>query len=116
MQIDLDKLAKLLNLTMSDNDHEALLAVRKANLILIKLNIHWDQVFRLTIEPEPKMKQCSKEEKEIILKIFDNLIPILSGSSLEFVSSLLVYFNEYGNLTKKQGETLVKIYKRHFPS
>lgn len=41
-QQDTDKLVKFLNLTQSDNDHEALAAIRKANEILKKNGITWD--------------------------------------------------------------------------
>ena len=40
--MDLQKIVKILNLTMSENDHEALLAIRMANKILKSENKTWE--------------------------------------------------------------------------
>jgi hypothetical protein len=45
--MDLSRLEKLLNLTQSENDHEALAAVRAANTILKTHNKRWVDVLRL---------------------------------------------------------------------
>jgi hypothetical protein len=42
--MDRDRLAKLLSLTQSDNDHEALSAVRSANAMFKKNSLTWSQV------------------------------------------------------------------------
>lgn len=42
---DIVKVVKLLKLTQSDNEHEALAALRRANAILKKHDIQWDKFF-----------------------------------------------------------------------
>lgn len=51
-QIRNEKLKKLLPLTASTNDHEALSAIRKANDILKDSGISWPQVFGEETERE----------------------------------------------------------------
>ena len=41
---DIQRLLKLLNLTTSDNDHEALRAIRAANALMRKHCVTWDEV------------------------------------------------------------------------
>jgi hypothetical protein len=40
-QKDMDTLVKLMQLTASENDHEALCALRKANAILARHRVNW---------------------------------------------------------------------------
>lgn len=44
-ELRLEKLKKLLALTSSTNDNEALLAIRKANVILSESGLSWSEVF-----------------------------------------------------------------------
>jgi len=44
---DKEKLVKLMQLTLSDNDNEALRALRKATKILNRNHLNWDQVLNL---------------------------------------------------------------------
>jgi len=46
----LEKLIKILNLTTSDSDGEALNAIRMANAILAKKDLTWEQVFRARLD------------------------------------------------------------------
>ena len=45
IELKIDKLKKLLALTTSTNDNEALVAIRKANSLLIESNKSWADVF-----------------------------------------------------------------------
>lgn len=45
-KIDLEQLAKILNMTLSDNDNEALVAVRRANAILKKAGKRWNDILK----------------------------------------------------------------------
>ncbi len=60
--MDFDRLLKLLNLTRSDNDHEALLAIRQANKLMDDHNLSWDNCMmevtpRRTETPRPSPRQ-----------------------------------------------------------
>jgi hypothetical protein len=50
---EIERLKKLLALTQSENDHEALAAMRRANAILAKHNIDWNSLFAALQRPAP---------------------------------------------------------------
>lgn len=49
-EIDIQFLIKLLNLTTSDNDHEALSAMRKANALLKDHGKTWNNMYHVPIQ------------------------------------------------------------------
>lgn len=44
---DVQRLVKFLNLTTSENDHEALIAMRKANALLKQHNKSWNDMYKV---------------------------------------------------------------------
>lgn len=54
MTLDLDRLTKLLQLTKSPNDHEALSALRKANAALERVGTDWRGLFTRLLEPHTR--------------------------------------------------------------
>jgi hypothetical protein len=50
--MDLEKLIKILNLTTSDSDGEALAAIRTANSLLKKSGKTWEDMFKAVPKPE----------------------------------------------------------------
>jgi hypothetical protein len=87
--MDLTRLVKLLNLTTSDNDHEALLAIRQANLLV---NGNWSGVIAYSNsnpgssqyqqprpEPRPPKQEPKRQESTI------NGVPV--GKVLEIISA-----------------------------
>jgi hypothetical protein len=64
IQLDKGKLAKLLALTSSPVDGEALAAVRKAHHLIAKAGITWPQLLEVddpVLEPEPEHVRQAKE-------------------------------------------------------
>lgn len=113
--VDLDKLTKLMNLTMSDNDHEALLALKKANSMLKTHRLHWNDLFKEKEQPKSSPKaETPKTKKITIEEIFEDVLGVVSGSTLSFVESLQTYYEDHRTLSQKQLETLLKIYHQHF--
>jgi hypothetical protein len=51
LELDRDRLAKLLNLTGSDHDAEALAAIRKANELLRQSSANWEDALGLSSPP-----------------------------------------------------------------
>lgn len=51
---NLARIKKLMGLTFSDNDHEALLALRKVNEMLKASNITWEYIFDQVWKPKPR--------------------------------------------------------------
>lgn len=71
-RLDSDKIIKLLQLSQSPNDHEALSAIRKANELVISGCGHWNRFFikekptyTRPPSPEPKEKFYGKEAEMI---------------------------------------------------
>lgn len=115
----IDKLIKLLNLTTSNHDGEALSAMRKANEIIKQHGVLWDSVIY-----GPQMNQQKRHEStswesaketrkdrihRMLCEVLENLEE--DSSAHEFVSSLYDFFNARGFLTIKQTEALEKFYK-----
>jgi hypothetical protein len=115
-----EKIAKLLNLTSSDNDGEALNAIRIANQILKKNGLDWptlieeDKPIRYQakeppVTPAPMKVHIVDEDDvhEIIDFIKDNAWEDFDYS---FVDSIEKNFEEYHRLTRRQMNALKKVY------
>jgi len=115
--MDKSKLLKLLRLTQSDNDHGALLALRKANKLLSQSNQTWDSI----LEDLPKPKQPNyqahaawerpayKEALFMLEYIFYNAPAWFDPTFTDSLTKQL-YSKKY--LTQKQTLTLHKIYNK----
>ena len=113
------KVLSVLNLTTSDNDHEALAAVRTANLILKKNKLTWNEFFKVPFRPEPPPppKQKPNETKfdanadveEMIAYVREHAWP---NFNFDFIDSLEASFEKYGSLTDKQFKALENIYNK----
>jgi hypothetical protein len=106
---DLALLKKLLGLTQSTNDAEALAAMRKANELLKKGNLNWEMVLQRTVvvqvgsdmgDPVVGSTEVSLNDK--IQHAFDYLRGVNLGDFRAFVDSLETYFKENKYLTPNQ--------------
>lgn len=119
---------KLMKMTSSSNDGEALNALRKANSILDEVNISWEELLRNRIKikkieagPNPKYargfasggssakKYTNKQEIETMFAIVLDSVP-KSSSFYSFIKSLEDWWETKGFLTEKQYEKLKKAY------
>lgn len=128
----LGKLIKLLELTRSDNDHEALSAIRAANRALRTAGLAWDSV--VTDAPatgRPGAKKPPKEEaredkttadglpagpamsnKLAWKSIFDYLSEVfLNEREQYFFDGIISYYTSRGYLTEKQRPWVYKMYR-----
>lgn len=116
--MDTEKLIKLLNLTMSPNDHECLAAIRKVNNMLRENNLMYDSlVSPPAAEKKTEPKATQKQESGMpVEKAFEHLLASkhLNGKSREFVEGLKEYFEEHKTLTAKQISALEGIAIRIF--
>lgn len=123
MSLDLEKLVKLLNLSTSDNPHEALLVITKANEIVKKVGLTWDEILlggKKSKEEVPDWKKKQKQDKEffqsdprnnfIVSKIFSWLERKEIYAST-FIESLKSQYVRKGYLSSSQLDSLVKIYE-----
>ena len=64
--MDRNRLIKLLNLSASENDHEALIAIRKANEMV---NGYWDEVIgAVDVEPETVAEKTTRSMYDDLLE------------------------------------------------
>lgn len=99
-----DKIIKLLNMTTSDNDHEALTAMRMVNAILKKNNVAWEQLF-LGKAKDQDMQDL--DAQELINFIRRNA---WDGFDFSFVESLERQLKNNKTLSLKQKMALRRIY------
>jgi len=101
------KLAKILELTTSSHDGEALSAIRKANDFLSKYGKTWSEILhtnQVTNEyiPDPSLRD-----------IFDALRHVILPDKTQiFLDSLESTFNRYCRLSERQTECLMAIYNQ----
>lgn len=115
--MDHSKIIKLLSLTQSDNDHEALSAIRNANKILLKNNFTWHQLlyhekheYKHTTNKKERTDEsvyCDwwnslsvREQLEIIDEIEYNLS--LDDPYFAVVKSIISRFKRDGHISNKQ--------------
>jgi hypothetical protein len=111
--MDKSKIIKLLSLTQSDNDHEALNAIRMANRILRTNEFTWEKFFGAGAPKYSTNKgwggyQGVAEKIEYIL----NNYPIWFDPA--FVRDLQTQLKIRGKLTPKQVQAIEKIYHKLF--
>lgn len=108
---NLDKLKKLLMMTTSDNDHEALQAMRGANKVLASENLTWEQFCKGRIisvteaPPEPPEREISEDEFVQAAVIVANAD--IHGSFERMCASIIDQWNRGKKLTKRQKEIIV---------
>ena len=107
------KLRKLLNLTTSDNDHEALSSIRVANKLLSDSGLTWCQV--LNFQPETETEPETEYSNEYI-EVGDMLDHILNRKlgrgTRNFLESIYDQFKKQGYLSEKQLAVILDIYNK----
>jgi hypothetical protein len=109
---DFEKFIKLMMMTTSSHDHEALNAIRMANSFLAGMNRNWEEVLRgkVTIvggREAPRNFQQHTNEDEINA-IFEKLFATVSERSTfrKFVEDVHSYWERRGYLTTAQYDAL----------
>lgn len=111
--INIPKLIKLMAMTTSDRDGEALNAVRLANRMLAHEHLTWEDVFKRFAEkapkpaPKPRVKTASVGIEEMLVLCKAKV----RGDPREFIESLDAFFSDNGYLTRKQEGALKKFYE-----
>ena len=116
---DLAQLKKLMAMTTSTNDHEALAFLRKANAILTKAGLTWTEVLSRTVGTSITAAADDTVDtggdmplEEQIERMFDELRGNVNGSFAEFVESVEKQFIRDRYLTPAQRAPLVKAVKQ----
>lgn len=125
------KILRCLMLTTSQNDHEALAAIRKANQLLACCNLNWEQYLgvakRMDVEeqeaepadPEsenpdnyaPKKRMTRFERTALMIAEVKAYLERTGSPSISFIESLEEGLLKYGSLTEKQMNALKKFHK-----
>jgi hypothetical protein len=129
------RLVKLMMMTTSDNDAEALAAMRKANVLLDAVGLNWDEL--LAEPPEPEPRRCEHKAqpgrrrgepptsahvrasdgymRDEVDAMFATVYAAayLSDASQAFVNGLHDYWTERGFLTERQYEVLRSMAAKH---
>lgn len=124
--LDRDRLTKLLALTTSDNDHEALVALRMANELLKREKLSWVEVLgnegrtvRVSITREPVDENWIAphlRDKVVIETMFRAIVatraPGDNGDFWGFLASVKLRWATHGALTQGQYQALKNCYNR----
>lgn len=110
MALNRDRVLKLLALTTSANDHEALLAMRRANGMLAEHDQDWWAFFAGETPKTSPRTAPSSSSSDDFGGMIDLCLSRLRGSAYEFVESLSGFYRERGYLTEKQESALRKFY------
>ena len=107
-------IVKLLALTQSDSDNEALAAIRKANFLLRSLNMQWHEIVDFYEGPIATTKPI----KNSVLDDFGKLQAVLEWAEdndwfdTDFILSLESSCEKFGELTPKQRSALDNIIEK----
>lgn len=128
----LAKVIKLMNLSTSDNDHEALLALRNAQRIVTLHNKSWEDLLKKSeqnqfVSPPPPQGNSSSipmdkpprpraRNKQSTYDLQSYLFEFISRKNMDteqqdFVKSLHSFWCRRGELTPKQQDVLERICK-----
>jgi hypothetical protein len=120
---DFDRFIKLMMMTTSDQDGEALTAMRKANALLAGLNRNWEELLKgkITVQVVREFKRVDPVEERHtnankhsdayeINSLFEMLMREVSPNSSfrEFVESVHEYWENNGFITDAQYRALKK--------
>ena len=117
-------------LTTSDQDGEALSAIRKANNILARWNLNWEEFLTRTLKvvhekPKEESKRAAPDEERVdpgpgrarvddeeATRVFNWLLANVSTGFRKFVENIHEQWETEGWMTKRQWEPLKRAYER----
>jgi len=95
-------------LTGSDNDHEALSAIRHANMMLAKENFSWCHVLKRSRVAGQPVEQAADDR---IRDMLDDCLEYVTGNGVDFIESLDSQYTARGWLSSKQIAALEKFFR-----
>lgn len=118
MPINRTLFVKLMMMTASTNDKEALTALRKANTMLTEQNMNWEEFVNGGVrrsQPKGRGTGVSSHDQGITDPKIANMLDALISSDAEggfrvFLESIEQFWNSRGYLTERQYAAIVKAY------
>ena len=105
--MDTERLTKLLMLTTSSNDAEALAAMRKANALLAQAGLNWEKFIGLRKAiAERTTNKTTVDASDEIEQMFDLLMSSVKGEFSSWIESAYDYYQRNGHLTARQYDVL----------
>jgi hypothetical protein len=111
---DFERLKSLMRSTTSDNDNEALQAIRAANRLLMRdYALTWDAVFARTVvvttevEAAPEYHVAKTEEAVELQSAFADAMEGASGGFSEFLSDVYEQWQAKGYLSARQKQVVM---------
>lgn len=104
-----EKLTKLLNMTTSDSDGEALNAIRIANTLVKKNGLSWDV---LLLQDAPPPQRPVDNDGPTIQEMLDEIRAAVDADSFDFtfLNSVEKQYKKRGKLSDNQIRALQNIY------
>jgi hypothetical protein len=115
------QLKKFMMLTTSENDNEAVAALRRANAILAAHTYTWDAVFARLVKIDNQVEDAStydnpardaSDRKQRIKEALEVAMRDASGSFKQFLDDLSDQFERKGYLSQAQYEAVIKSARR----
>lgn len=116
-KIDLTQLIKILNLTQSDSDGEALVAIRMVNSKMKAAGETWQSLIDPP-SPSPKSYRFKEISDEFDRGWFNAVVEckeftsLLDQGQIEWANSLIRYVNANNYVPQKHWDTLVKLWNQ----
>lgn len=127
--IDRPKLIKLMMMTQSSNDGEALTALRKANALLAADNVNWSEFISgikqqaprpaprpkgrgFDAKPEADHREHHRFTDPAIPRMLASLLRDSKGGFRDFIESIDEFWSTKGFLTEKQYDAVLNAYER----
>ena len=112
---DFERLKSLMRMTASDNDNEALQAIRAANRLLMRDHgLTWDKVFARTvtvvseIEAAPPDIDAASDADDELDRAFQRLVDTLRPSGFrDTVLSIHAQYQRNGSVSPRQREMII---------
>jgi hypothetical protein len=111
---DFNLLKKLLNMTESPVDAEALAAIRKANDLLKRADVNWDRVMNRMVTLDVEMAGAGTSagagdvEEDDMESIFQKAIDQSSGGFHETILSIYAQWQRTSSISARQREVVLK--------
>lgn len=108
--LDISKIKKIMMLSTSDSDGEALCALRKAQAMIASAKMTWDEIINIAESEKCNVGHEASEDvpwEQVIEACLDNV----QGSAHDFIESLADQYRSRGSLSPRQKESLLKFYR-----
>ncbi len=104
---DLSQMKGLMALSNSDNDGEALNAIRAANRLLVKNGLTWDMFFRRTVTVMTEVEAVSDGDEDIINDAFEEALRDAHGTFRETLLSIQAQWSRTHHLSERQRRVML---------